>query len=402
MAKKQYTGFGSACVKKTELNKKINAHTEAIYATSAFTFNSSDEAMNIFMDKEDGYIYSRWGNPTIEMAENKIASLEMHGSSLQAKSQMFSSGMAAISSLILACAKQGDVILTQYQLYGTTDELFNKLLPHYGITVIQTNLHDIDGVEKILEENKNIKLLYIETPSNPLLQIFDIKLLSTIAKKYHVKFAVDNTFCTPYTQQPLLLGAYFSINSTTKFLNGHGSGLGGVVTGIDIDFMKNNIWNKVKLLGCNSNAFDAWLIIQGIKTLELRMQRHCENAMKVATYLNDHKAIKKVYYAWLPSHKDVAIAKTQMKTGGSMLSFEIDGGITEAMKLMDALQLCNMVTTLGTVDTLIQHPASMTHVNVLKERRLQYGITDGLLRMSIGIENIEDIIEDINDALMML
>ncbi len=391
--------FGSVCVQAIDLNKPVRPHAEPIYATSAYTFNSTEEAIKIFQNQAEGYIYSRWGNPTVEMAEIKIAMLETHGSNIKAKGQMFSSGMAAISSVVLACVKNGEKFLTQHQLYGTTDELFERELKTWQIDNIRADLNDLNKVDKILKKDKSIKLLYIETPSNPLLGVFDIAALSKIAKKHDLKFAVDNTFSSPYCQQPLKLGADFSIHSTTKYLNGHGTGLGGVVVGADEEFMKQQLWLKVKMLGNNSNAFDAWLILQGLKTLELRMKRHCKNARLVAEYLKSHRAVSKVNYCGFKDHPQYKTIRKQMTAFSGMLSFELKGGIDAGFQLMNKIKLCNMVTTLGTVDTLIQHPASMTHVNVPPERRLEAGITDGLVRMSVGIENAQDIINDLEQAM---
>ncbi len=396
---KSNIGFGSACIRKIKLNKTILPHIDPIYATSAYLFESPEQAMKLFDDRDKGYIYSRWGNPTIELTELKIAELETHSLNIEARAQLFSSGMAAISSVILSCVKSGEKFLTQYQLYGTTDQLMESLLPEWKINNVRCDLKDLNEVERITKSDKQIKLLYIESPSNPLIEIFDIKQLVAIAKRYKVRVAVDNTFSTPYLQQPLKFGADFSIHSTTKFLNGHGNALGGAVIGIDLKFMKKEIWEKVKFLGGNSNAFDAWLLLQGIRTLEIRMQRHCENSMRIAEFLNQHKAIRTVNFAGLKDHPQHDLAKKQMRDFGAMLSFELKGGLKSGIQLMNKVKLCSLVTSLGTVDTLIQHPASMTHVNVAKGRRIKMGITDGLIRMSVGIENAEDIIEDLDTAL---
>ncbi len=399
MAKSSALNFGSLCVQPSGLQKKITTHTEPIYATTAFTFESSEEALGYFKDPSAGYVYSRWGNPTVEMAENKIASLETWGSALQAKAQLFSSGMAAITGAALACVNTGEKICSQEQVYGTTDELFMQQFTAFGISTVRCDLHDLNVLESILKKDKKIKLIYIETPSNPLLEVYDIKAISKLAKKYQVKVAVDNTFSSPYCQQPLILGADLSIHSATKYLNGHGSGLGGVVIGTDIPFMKTAVWSKVKLMGANSNAFESWLILQGLKTLEIRMQRHCANAKRVADYLTGHKKIAQVNYCGSKDHPQYKIIKKQMHHPGGMLSFELKGGLKAGIRLMDKVKLCNMVTTLGTLDTLIQHPASMTHVNVPKERRMAAGLTDGFIRMSVGIENAEDIIHDLEQGL---
>jgi methionine-gamma-lyase len=312
---------------------------------------------------------------------------------------MFSSGMGAIAAVIMACCKNGGKVLAQKQLYGTTDELMQRMLPAYGIETIQRDVADLNALESTIRQEKNIRLLYLESPSNPLLEIVDITALSALAKQYQIKIAVDNTFSTPYLQQPLALGADFSIHSTTKFLNGHGNALGGMVISADIEFMKIAIWEQVKLFGGNSNAFDAWLLLQGLKTLELRMERHCANAHSIAGFLQNHPAISKVYYPGLKSHPQHALAKKQMRLFGAMLGFELAAGEKAGKDLLRRIQLCKLVTSLGTIDTILQHPATMTHTNVAPERRIALGITDGYVRMSVGIENAADIIQDLEQAL---
>ena len=399
MAKKKDIQFGSVCVEPSRISKKISPHTEPIYATTAYTFDSTADAIDLFGDQFKGYIYSRWGNPTIEMAENKIAALETWGSDLQAKAQLFSSGMAAIAAAVTSCAIHGEKIVTQYQLYGTTDELFVRQLAAFGIETLRCNMHDLHALETLLKKEKKIRLIYIETPSNPMMEVYDIGAIASLAKRYRIKLAVDNTFSSPFCQRPLVLGADISIHSATKYINGHGTGLGGVVIGKDIDFMKKEVWTKVKLLGANSNAFESWLMLQGMKTLELRMQRHCDNAKAVAAFLSKHNKIVCVHYCGSKDHPQHRIIKKQMTHYSGMLSFELKGGLKAGIRLMNKVKLCNMVTTLGTLDTLIQHPASMTHVNVPRERRLAAGISNGLVRLSVGIENVQDIINDLEQGL---
>ncbi|HMU69966.1 MAG TPA: aminotransferase class I/II-fold pyridoxal phosphate-dependent enzyme, partial [Chitinophagales bacterium] len=379
--------------------RKILSHNEPIFATTAYGFESLDHANMLFDDPSKGYVYSRWGNPTIEMAEKKIALLETSGSDIDATAQLFSSGMAAIAAAMTSCATSGDTILTQHQLYGTTDELMQKQLAAWNINTMRMDLNDFDAVEKALKKNKKITLVYIETPSNPMMSVTDIQTVAEIAHRYGRMVAVDNTFASPYCQKPLLLGADLVIHSATKYLNGHGNGLGGVVVSRDRNFMRERIWMKVKLLGANSNAFDSWLLLQGMKTLEIRMQRHCDNAAVVAAFLSDHHAVKKVHYCGHKDHPQRNIINRQMSDYSGMLSFELKGGLKAGKKLMQSVKLCNVITTLGTLDTLIQHPASMTHVNVPKERRLAAGISDGLVRMSVGIENAADILNDLEQGM---
>jgi len=395
---KYQSGRSTICVGRSEISD-TPTHTEPIYASSAYTFESAEDAMEKLTDRTKGYVYSRWGNPNAEMAQDKIAALEGYGLGRKTYSQLFSSGMAAITATILATCKAGGHILAQRQLYGATDELMHNMLPALGITATLISMHDMAELEEHLSTNSNIKLIYLETPSNPLIELVDIKAITTIAKKYKIKVAVDNTFATPYVQQPLAQGADLVMHSTTKFLNGHGTGLAGAVVGTSKNLITQDVWSQLKLMGGVPGAFDAWLLLQGLKTLGVRMDRHIANAKKVATYLEQHDRVERVYYAGLKSHPQFKLAKRQMRSGGAMLSFELKGGVKAGKRLMNRVKVCQLVTSLGTVDTLIQHPASMTHVNVPLQRRIESGITDGLVRMSVGIEDAEDIIRDLEQGL---
>jgi methionine-gamma-lyase len=337
-------------------------------------------------------------------AEEKIAAmetfrLEKNGVQLQAKSLLHASGMAAISSLFIATLKKGDKILTHYSLYSGTQDLMKTLLDPLEVEAIIVDLRDLSLAEKYLKEDAKIKMIYLETPANPTLQCVDLAELAKLAKQYGKLTACDNTFATPYLQQPFKFGIDFIVHSTTKFLNGHGTAIGGVLLGTDIEFMKTKATKTHRLLGGNSNAFEAFLLINGMKTLEVRMQRHCENAMKVAEYLNAHPAIEKVNYNGLSSHPDYLVSKKQMTHPGAMMSVELKNGFDAGVMFMNKLQLCTRTVSLGTCDTLLSHPASMSHSSIPREQRLEYGITDGLIRLSVGMENIEDILEDFEQAL---
>lgn len=407
MAKKTFrlTGKGSVAVHGGKEEDPNYAHLTPIYASSTFYFDSAQQGADRFVGADKSKIYSRWGNPTHTVAEQKIAALEAHGLTddqgepLQLKALLHASGQAAMTTLFMSNLSAGDTILTHYSLYGGTEELLTKVLKENGIHTIITDLHDPVAAEKIIQENPTIKLLHIETPANPTLQCIDLEIISALAKKYNLVVSVDNTFATPYLQQPFRYSVDFVFHSTTKFLNGHGTAIGGVLIGRDLTFMAGKAWKWYALLGGNANPFDAYLLTQGIKTLELRMDRHCKNAMLVAQFLEQHAQIEKVHYTGLPSHPDHAIALKQMSHPGGMLSFELKGGIIAGKKFIDRLQLCVRAVSLGTVDTLVSHPASMSHVSIPKEVREKYGITDGLIRMSVGIENIEDILADLRQAL---
>lgn len=392
-------GFGSLCVHEGKDNRTTKPHQLPIYATSSFEFENINQGIDIFSGKASGHVYGRYGNPTMEVVAEKIAKMETYGLDIEAQCYLVSSGMSAISTLFLAMLQSGDKVLTQGNLYGGTTELLLKVLQPLGVETIMTNLQDLDKVESILKEDAAIKMIYFETPANPTLACVDIEALASLAKKYDCKSAVDNTFCTPYLQQPFKQGVDYIIHSTTKFLNGHGNCISGAIVGKDIDAMKNKVWQVMKLAGTNGNPFDAWLINNGLKTLEIRMDRHCENAMAIAQYLEKHDAVDRVNYNGLPSHPDHEIAKKQMNNFGAMLSFELKEGLEAGIQFMNKIQFCILAPTLGDVDTLILHPASMSHLNVKKEVRERNGITDGLIRLSVGIENVEDIIADLEQAL---
>ncbi|MFY7653116.1 MAG: trans-sulfuration enzyme family protein [Chitinophagaceae bacterium] len=400
-----FTGLSTVAMHAAGHNFADSSHLVPIYATSTFTFDTAEQGMERFAGVDKEKIYSRWGNPTFKAAELTIAALEAHGlknadgSPLQLKALLHASGQAAMSTLFFSLLNAGDAILTHYSLYGGTYELMHKVLAEAGVTTIIVDMHNLGEVEQALAQHANIKLLHIETPANPTIQCVDIEALANLGKQKGLWITVDNTFATPYLQQPFAYNVDFVFHSTTKFLNGHGTAIGGVLVGRDIDFMKTKIWKWHALLGGNANPFDAYLLVQGMKTLEVRMKQHCYNAMKVAEYLSAHPVIALVNYTGLPSHPDYAIAKKQMKHAGPMLSFELKGGLEAGKKFINKLQICIRAVSLGTVDTLVSHPASMTHVSVPKEERIKFGITDGLIRMSVGIENLEDILADLEQAL---
>ena len=400
-----YSGFSSVAIHGGGTPDPNYAHLTPIYASSTYIFDEAEQGMRRFSGEEKGYIYSRWGNPTITEAEEKIAALESFditdasGNPIELKAILHASGMAALSTLMIGTLKSGDKILSHYSLYGGTQELLEKVLPPLGIEVIIVDLRDLSAAANALQADDKIKMLYLETPANPTIQCVDIDELTRLATSYNLIVAVDNTFATPYLQQPFKYGVDYVMHSTTKFLNGHGTAIGGVLIGKDVEKMNGHITKVHRLLGGNSNAFDAFLLTQGMKTLEVRMQRHCHNAMEVAGFLEQHPAVIKVNYLGLPDHPDFYTASKQMRHAGAMLSFEMSGGLEAAKNFIDKLQMCIRAVSLGTCDTLLCHPASMTHYIVPKAKREQYGITDGLIRMSVGIENVQDIILDLEQAL---
>jgi len=399
------TGISSVAVHTGHDHHPDHAHITPIYATSTFTFDSAEEGMARFAGSDKTKIYSRWGNPSFTVAEEIIAALESFGiandddTPLELKALLHASGQGAMTTLFLSTLQSGDTILTHYSLYGGTQELMKKILEPAGIKTTIIDMRDINKVREAILADPSIRLIHLETPSNPTIRCVDIEAIAQIAHEKNIKVSVDNTFATPYLQQPFLHGADFVFHSTTKFLNGHGTAIGGVLIGKDIEFMKTRAWKWHALLGANSNPFDAFLLTQGIKTLELRMERHCHNAMEVASYLFQHPAISQVNYNGLPSHPDFAVSAKQMKHPGALLSFELKGGMEAGKKFINQVQLCTRAVSLGTLDTLISHPASMSHFGLTSEERKAYGITDGLIRMSVGIENLADLLTDLEQAL---
>jgi len=391
--------FESICVKEPQDSKRNKPHILPLYATSSFEFESIQEGIDIFTNKKDGFVYSRYSNPTVESVANKLAALESYGMVAEASAIMTSSGMSAISTLISGCLQKGDKILTQGNLYGGTTELINKVFGRFGIEAIFTDFRDYNGLEEILSSNKDIKMLFLESPANPTLACVDLEILANLGKKYDALTAIDNTFCTPYIQQPLKWGIDFVVHSTTKYLNGHGNSIAGAIISLDKDLLREKVWTAMKLIGTNCNPWDAWLTNNGLKTLVVRMEKHSSNAMQLAQFLDTHESVAHVNYTGLESHPDHLLAKKQMRTHGGMMSFEVEGGVEAGKSLMNKIQMCTLAPTLGDVDTLILHPASMSHMNIPKEIRLRNGITDGLIRISVGIEDIIDLKEDLAQAL---
>lgn len=394
-----YSGFGSAAVHAGHETEGRHAHLVPIYASSTFVYDTAEQGMQRFSGAEPGYIYSRWGNPTFTEAEQKIAALEMFGLNKEAKGMLHASGMAAIATVMLGTLKPGDKVLSHYSLYGGTNELLYQTLTQLNILPVIADLRKLDGVEDLMKADPSIKMLYLETPANPTIQCVDLEALSAMAKRHNLLVVCDNTFATPYLQQPFKYDVDFVVHSTTKFLNGHGTAIGGILLSTDIDRMNTSLTKTHRLLGGSANPFDAFLLINGMKTLELRMDRHCANAMKVATFLNTHTAVAQVNFNGLETHPDYAVAKKQMRQPGAMLSFELKGGLQGGIDFMNKLKMCIRTVSLGTCDTLLSHPASMTHYSVPKEQREKYGITDGLIRMNVGIETIDDILADLDQAL---
>ncbi len=382
------SGFSTRAIHAGEKPSETGAVITPIYQTAPFEFKNAAHAARVMGGKEKGYVYSRGLNPTTEELEEKIANLE-EGEAAIAQG----TGMAAISAAIFTEVKSGDHIIADEVIYGSTYDLFVDL-KNFGVNVSFIDTSDVGNVENALR--RDTKLVFFETPANPTMKITDIKAVSDAAHEKGAKVFVDNTFMTPYFQRPFLLGADVVIHSATKYLNGHGDTLGGLMIS-SLDFIKR-ARHTAKNIGGAISPFNSWLILRGMKTLGPRMDRHNENAMSVAGYLENHEKIKKVIYPGLPAHPQHDLAKKQMRGSGGMIAFLLEEA-EDVPHFLDSLELCTLAVSLGETSTLIQHPATMTHAVVPQKERIRYGITDELIRLSVGIEDVEDIIEDIEQAL---
>lgn len=369
------------------------ALTTPIFQTSTFVFDSAEQGGRRFALEEDGFIYSRLGNPTNMQLEEKIALLEKGEACLST-----ASGMGAITSALWTALKAGDHIVASKTLYGCTYALLNHGISRYGVEVTFVDAANLDEVRAAMKENT--KIVYLETPANPDLKLVDIEAVAKIGHEVEgCMVIVDNTFCTPYIQRPLELGADVVVHSATKYLNGHGDVIAGFVVG------KKEFIDQVRLFGVKDmtgavlSPFDAYLIMRGMKTLQIRMDRHTKNAMEVAKFLESHENVELVNYPGLESFPQYELAQKQMDMPGGMIAFEVKGGLEAGKKLLNSLELCTLAVSLGDCETLIQHPASMTHSPYTPEERAEAGISEGLIRISVGLEDAEDIIADLKQGL---
>ncbi len=362
-----------------------------IYQTSTFAFKNAEDGAACFAGESDGFIYTRLGNPTVRILEDAVAALEGGAGGIAV-----ASGMGAVTTIYMAYLGAGSHIVSTDAVYGASRSVLEKHFVRFGVEATFVDTSKIELVEAAIQPNT--KLLYIETPANPTITITDIAACAQIAKKHGIRLVVDNTFCSPYLQKPFDLGADIVLHSITKFINGHADVVGGVIvakTEADHKYM----YNVMTSMGPNMDPHQAFLVIRGLKTLSLRMERAQANAQIIAEYLEKHPKVAWVRYPGLPSHPQYELAKRQQSGAGAMISFGLKGGFAAGKKMMDSVQLAVLAVSLGGVETLIQHPASMTHAKVPAEAKLLAGITDDLVRYSVGIEDVEDLIEDLEQAL---
>lgn len=384
-------GFETKLIHAGDFHDEMGSAVVPIYQTSTFAFKNAQHGADCFSGKEKGYIYTRIGNPTIDALENKLAQLEngYRGIAL-------ASGMAAVTTAYMAFLSQGSHIISTGAVYGPSRGVLESHFAKFGVESSFIDTSDISNIEKAIKPNT--KVLYLETPANPTIQLTDVKAACEVAHKHNLIVVVDNTFSSPYLQKPLDLGADVVLHSLTKFINGHADIVGGALIAKD-EKIYNTMRKTMTLMGGNMDPHQAYMVIRGVKTLSLRVERAQESAQKVAEFLENHPKVEWIKYPGLKSHPQHELAKKQMSGFGSMISFGVKGGYEAGVKVMDNVHLATLAVSLGGVETLIQHPASMTHASVSAEGKKLAGISDELVRFSVGIENVEDIIEDLEHAL---
>ncbi len=389
---KQFRSINTAAIHAGEESCPTTGAVDTpIYQSTSFAFEDTNQGAAIFSHQKEGYVYTRYSNPTLKALEQKISALE-----LAEAAQVTATGMAAISTCVLSLIRKGDHVVSARSIYSAAFDLFSRKLPVWGIDV--TFVKSAAGEDFGKAIKPNTRLLYLETPSNPVLNILDIGAIVSLARDRGILTIVDNTFATPFNTRPLEHGADLVIHSATKYFCGHGDAMGGAIVGkksvieeISVEFHRD--------LGGVMSPFNAWLILRGLRTLPLRMERHNDNALRIAEYLQNHPKVERVFYPGLPSHPGHEVARKQMRGFGGITSFIVRGGLEAGKHVLDSVQLCTLAVSLGDTRTLITHPASTTHVVVPREKRLEIGIYDGLIRMSVGTEDVQDIIDDLEQAL---
>lgn len=367
-----------------------NEHSVPVYLTSSFVFDTAEDMRAAFNEETDAHIYSRYTNPNNSEFVNKVCLLEGAEAGVA-----MASGMAAIYTTFMALLKSGDHVVSCSSVFGATHALFTKYFPKLNISHSYFNIKNPNDIEKLIKPET--RFVYLETPTNPAIELIDLEFVAAIAKKHKVLLIVDNCFASPYLQQPIKWGADLVVHSATKYMDGQGRVLGGVVVG-KADLIKE-IYLYGRLTGPSLSPFNAWVLSKSLETLALRMERHCENALSIAEALEKNTALENVSYPFLKSHPHHAVAKKQMKLGGGIITITVKGGYEAAKKFLDKLQMIKISPNLGDARTIATHPASSTHCKLSEEERLSVGITPGLIRISIGLENKEDILKDIEQAL---
>lgn len=388
---KKNSGFNSRLIHSGAIHDEKHSAVSPIYQTSTFAFRDADHGAACFSGDDPGYIYTRIANPNIRELEQAVADLENGFDGIAT-----SSGMAAVNVVYLGLLASGDHIISHNAVYGPSRAIMESLYPKFNVESTYVDATNPQNVKDAIQENT--KVLYVETPANPTIGITDLKAMAEIAKEHNLKLVVDNTFCSPYLQRPLDLGADIVLHSMTKFINGHADVVAGmVVTKTEEDY--KTLRNVMVNVGCNMDPHQSWLARRGLKTLGIRIDRAQESAQKVAEFLESHPKVEWVKYPGLKSHPQYELAKEQMDGPGAMISFEVKGGVEAGKVVMNNVQLALLAVSLGGVETLIQHPASMTHSKLSDEAQLSGGITKGLIRLAVGIEDVEDIIDDLDQAL---
>lgn len=386
----QLSNFETLAIRTQTERSQFDEHSTPLYLTSSFIFQDAEDMRASFAEEKPKNIYSRFSNPNVTEFTDKIAKMEGAEAGYA-----FATGMAAIYSTFATLLNAGDHIVSCQSVFGSTHTLFTKYFPKWNIETTYFKAEDAENIEKYIQSNT--KILYLETPTNPAIGILDLEFFGQIAKKHNLIFVVDNCFATPYLQQPIKYGADIVVHSATKLIDGQGRVLGGVAVGRE-DLIRE-IYLFARNTGPAMSPFNAWVLSKSLETLAIRVERHCENALKVAEFLENHPNVELVKYPFLKSHPSYEIAKKQMKLGGNIVAFEIKGGIEGGRRFLDNIKMCSLSANLGDTRTIVTHPASTTHSKLTDEERNEVGITAGLVRCSVGLENVDDIIADLKQAL---
>ncbi len=382
--------FETQAVRIQTERSQFSEHSTPLYLTSSFIFDDAEDMRASFAEEKQRNLYSRFSNPNTTEFVDKIVAMEGAEAGYA-----FATGMSAVFSTFATLLNSGDHIVSSRSVFGSTHSLFTKYLPKWNIETSYFKVNEVDKVESLIQPNT--KILYAESPTNPAVDVLDLELLSTIAKKHNLLLVVDNCFATPYLQNPIKFGVDLVIHSATKLIDGQGRVLGGVTVG------KADLVREIYLFSRNTgpamSPFNAWVLSKSLETLAVRVDKHCENALKVAQFLESHPEVNFVKYPFLKSHPQYEVAKKQMRLGGNIVAFEIKGGVEAGRRFLDRIKLCSLSANLGDSRTIVTHPSSTTHSKLSTEDRLEVGITDGLVRCSVGLEFVDDVIEDLNQAL---